>query len=216
MPSTTRIVRTARLGADLELASAVVRLMMAMNDIGVANDALQEWNQTESRKKKARKNGGKLYFGRMQMAHIYEALLIIEEIKETASLMRAVERCDARTRRSFETVAAFLKTDDFGRLLRLRNNAAFHYDRKLTMRALRQIIEKYPNDTSSVSLGSHTLDWYFELGDKVLDRLVVRQVFNVPEDEEMRAAINAVLDRLHAMAFAFADFAGYFIRHYAR
>jgi hypothetical protein len=29
-------------------------------------------------------------------------------------------------------------------------------------------------------------------------------------------AINSVLDRLHAMAIAFADFAGYFIRQYVR
>jgi hypothetical protein len=216
MPSTTRIVRTARLATDEEIASVVLRLMMAMNDIGVANDALQEWDQTQSRKKKARQNGGKLYFGRIQMAHIYEALLIIEEIKQTASLVRAVERCDIRTQRSFEAVATFLYTEDFKRLRRLRNNAAFHYDSKLGLRALHQIIEKYPGDTSSLSLGSETLDWYFELGDKVLDRLVVRQVFNVSEDENMRDAINVVLDRLHAMAVAFADFAGYFIRHYAR
>jgi hypothetical protein len=190
--------------------------MMAMNDIGVANDALQEWDQTESRKKKARQNGGKLYFGRMQMAHVYEALLIIKEISETASLLQAVERCDSRTRRSFEVVAVFLNTEDFRRLLRLRNNAAFHYDRKLALRALHQIVEKYPSDASSLSLGTDTLDWYFELGDKVLDRLVIREIFNVSEDEDMNDAINAVLDRLYAMALAFSDFAGYFIRRYAR
>jgi hypothetical protein len=107
MPSTTRIVRTARLATDEEIASVVLRLMMAMNDIGVANDALQEWDQTQSRKKKARQNGGKLYFGRIQMAHIYEALLIIEEIKQTASLVRAVERCDIRTQRSFDSLSIF-------------------------------------------------------------------------------------------------------------
>jgi hypothetical protein len=154
MPSTTRIVRTARLATDEEIASVVLRLMMAMNDIGVANDALQEWDQTQSRKKKARQNGGKLYFGRIQMPHIYEALLIIEEIKQTASLVRAVERCDIRTQRSFEAVATFLYTEDFKRLRRLRNNAAFHYDSKLGLRALHQIIEKYPGDTSSLSWGA--------------------------------------------------------------
>lgn len=216
MASTTTIVRSSSLLSNVEVVSVVLRLMMAMNDIGVANDALQEWDQTENRKKQSRQNGGKLYFGRMQMAHIYEALLIIEEIANSKSLMAAIERCDNRTRGSFEAVAKFLGTDDYKRLLRLRNNAAFHYDAKLSLRALQQIVELYPHDTSSVSLGHNTLDWYFELGDKVLDRLVVRQIFGVSEDANMREAIDAVLDRLHAMAVAFSDFAGYFIRNYAR
>ena len=63
--------RSASLLADKELASVVVRLMMAMNDLGVANSALAEWEQTEDRKKDLRRNGGKLYYGRMMMAHVY-------------------------------------------------------------------------------------------------------------------------------------------------
>jgi hypothetical protein len=69
MGSTTRMVRSARLAADPEIALTVLRLMMAMNDIGVANDGLQEWDATENPKKKNRKDGGKLYFGRMQMRY---------------------------------------------------------------------------------------------------------------------------------------------------
>jgi hypothetical protein len=41
------MVRSASLVQDKEIASVVLRLMMAMNDIGVANDALQEWDQAE-------------------------------------------------------------------------------------------------------------------------------------------------------------------------
>ncbi len=216
MASTTRMVHSAKLVADGEIASVVLQLMMAMNDIGIANDALQEWDQTQDPKKKVRQDGGKLYFGRMQMAHIYEALLIIDEITKTKSLMEAVGRCDKRTQVSFNVVAAFLLTDDYKILLRIRNNAAFHYDRKLALRALEQIVDKYPTDISAMSLGDETLDWYFELGDKVVDRLVVREIFKVPEDANMREAINAVLDRLHVMAGAFSGFAGYFIRHYAK
>ena len=70
--------------------------MMAMNDIGIVNDALQQWFNTEDKKKKQRQDGGKLYYGRMQSAHIYEALLIIEEIENTPSLKAAVDRCDSK------------------------------------------------------------------------------------------------------------------------
>ena len=77
------MVRSAKLALDQEIASVVLRLMMAMNDIGIVNDALQQWFNTEDKKKKQRQDGGKLYYGRMQSAHIYEALLIIEEIENT-------------------------------------------------------------------------------------------------------------------------------------
>jgi hypothetical protein len=216
MGSTTRMVRSASLVQDKEIASVVLRLMMAMNDIGVANDALQEWDQTENPKKKARQNGGRLYFGRMQMAHIYEGLLIVEDISKTSKLKAAVDRCDTKTRRSFDEIAKFLNAPDYKILARIRNNVSFHYDGKLAVRALEQIATKYPSDVSPLSLGHETLDWYFELGDKVFDRVVVRDIFKVGEDVDMRSAINAVLHRLHLMAAAFSDFAGYFIRHYAK
>jgi hypothetical protein len=43
--SRTFMGRSASLLADKDLASVVVRLMMAMNDLGVANSALAEWER---------------------------------------------------------------------------------------------------------------------------------------------------------------------------
>jgi hypothetical protein len=123
MSSRTRIIHSAKLLADPEIASVALRLMMALNDLGLANDALQEWDTTQDPKRKVRQDGGKLYFGRMQMAHIYEALLVIEEMTKSSTLMRAVECCDAKTRESFEQViiTAFLSTGDYKILCRIRN-----------------------------------------------------------------------------------------------
>jgi hypothetical protein len=216
MSSRTRIIHSAKLLPDPEIASVVLRLMMALNDLGLANDALQEWDTTQDPKKKVRQDGGKLYFGRMQMAHIYEALLVIEETTKSSTLMRAVECCDAKTRESFEQVTAFLSTGDYKILCRIRNNASFHYNGKLAVRALRQIVKRRPQDVSPCSLGGEPLDWYFELGDKVIDRFLVREIFEVKGNADMRAAINEVLARLHVMAVAFSDFAGHFIRQHAR
>jgi hypothetical protein len=51
-------------------------------------------------------------------------------------------------------------------------------------------------------------------GDLVNDRIVVRDIFKAPNDAEVRAAIDPILLRLHAMAAAFSDFAGYFVRYH--
>src|SRR5262249_37774491 len=127
------------------------------------------------RSARAANNGGKLYYGRMMMAHVYEALHIIEEIKGSAQLRAAVDRCDSKTGASFNAVAKFLDTDDYKVLCRIRNNSSFHYSPKLTMRGLEKLVEKYPNHISFYSLGQNTLDWYFELGDLINDKPSVTQ-----------------------------------------
>jgi hypothetical protein len=213
MSSRTWNIKTAKLIADKDASSVVIRLMMALNDIAIANEGLGDWTFTTERKKLARQDGGRLYYGRMLMAHVFEALSIIQEIEGTPKLKALVQACDRATQSSFDAVADFLKTSDYQRLCRIRNNVSFHYDGKLAVRALGQIDRKFPSHASMYSLGHEPLDWYFQLGDLVSDRIVVRDIFNAPEDADMRAAIDPILMRMHTMAHAFSDFAGYFIRN---
>lgn len=46
MSSRTSSFRTAKLIADKDVGSVVVRLMMALNDIAMANEGLGEWTAT--------------------------------------------------------------------------------------------------------------------------------------------------------------------------
>jgi len=212
MASRTWNARTSALAANETLASVIVRLMIAQNDIAIANEGLREWTYTTEQKKLARQTGGRLYYGRMLMSHIYEALKIIQDIQNNTRLCEAVQKCDAKTRESFAAVAVFLKTSDFPKLRRIRQNVGFHYDAKLAIRALKQIDRKFPGHRFTYSLGHEPLDWYFELGDLVVDRIVVRDIFAAPEGADVRTAIDPILMRTHTMATAFSDFAGYFIR----
>jgi hypothetical protein len=41
---------------------------------------------------------------------------------------------------------------------------------------------------------------------------VIREVFRIPENADLKKAAIEVLDRLRKMGTAFTDFAGYFIR----
>jgi hypothetical protein len=94
MSSRTLSVRSAKLLRDEKLGSIILRLMIAMNDIGITNSSMAEWEKSDDPKKKARWRGGVLYFGRVQSAHLFEALSIIDEIKKDRSLMAAVDRAD--------------------------------------------------------------------------------------------------------------------------
>jgi hypothetical protein len=57
MSSTTWSVRTAKLIADQEAASVVVRLMMTLNDMEMADVGLPEWTTTQERRKLFRQGG---------------------------------------------------------------------------------------------------------------------------------------------------------------
>jgi hypothetical protein len=186
--------------------------MMAMNDLGITNSSMAEWEKTDDPKKKARWRGGVLYFGRVQSAHLFEALSIIREIKGDAELMAAVDRSGRTTKASFDTIAQFLDTDDYQMLAKMRNVVAFHYGPKLAVRRLRKVVQDSPGHCMLYSLGSETLDWYFELGDLIADEIVIREVFQIPDGTDIKTAAIQVLDRLHKIGTAFTDFAGYFIR----
>jgi hypothetical protein len=210
--STQWISKTARLLDDEKLASALVRLMMVMNDIGITNSQMHEWEKTEDRKKKPRARGAILYFGRVQSAHLFEALNIIEEIKRDADLSARVARSDRRIIAFFETVAAFLGSNDHKLMAKMRNVVAFHYDAKLAIRRVRSIVEKYPEHRFAYSMGNETLDWYYELGDLISDGILIRDVFEIKEDQDIAAGALEVLKRLHVIGEAFTNFAGFFIR----
>ena len=93
MSSREWVFKSRKLLLDEKLASVVLRLMIVMNDIGLTNSQMFEWERTEDKKKQARWRGAVLYFGRIQSAHLFEALDIIAEIKKDPDLINRVNRC---------------------------------------------------------------------------------------------------------------------------
>jgi hypothetical protein len=212
MSSREWVFKSRKLLSDPKLASVVLRLMIVMNDIGLTNSQMFEWEKTEDPKKKLRARGAILYFGRIQSAHLFEALSIIKEITVDLELLKRVEQCDRRTVEAFRIVEAFIGSSDHDLLAMMRNVAAFHYEPKLSIRRLRSLVEKYPTHVSGISMGSETLDWYFELGDVIIDGIVIRDVFGIGEEEDIKTGALKVLDRLHVIGAALTNFAAYFIR----
>jgi hypothetical protein len=212
MTSTQWVAKTANLLNDKGLASVLVRLMIVMNDISITNSQMLEWQTTEDPKKKPRWRGAVLYFGRVQSAHLFEALEIIREINRDSKLKGRVRQCSKTVNECFDTVSRLLNTADYLLLATLRNNVAFHYTSKLPMRRLKRLVDIQPDHRFAYSMGNDTLDWYFELGDLIADEIVIRDVFKIDEKEDIAKAAIKVLDRLHVVGDAFTRFAGYFVR----
>ena len=185
---------------------------MFVNDTGIVNESLRDWSTTTDKDRQARKDGARGLFARLQMAYVYEILEAIKDIRNNKNWMAKVESCPKGTQDHFAKACAFLDSPDYQTLTILRNNACFHYANKMSVKAVEDIATKNPDDLSTFSQGDTLLDWYFELGDKVAQRIVVHHVFKVPEGKDIGKESDAIANRIFDIAEEVALFAGGFIR----
>jgi hypothetical protein len=214
--SRIKYFRSSDLALPGDLSSVLIRLMLAVNDISLAADANDSWAETSERRRVHRKGRARMYFIRLIMSHVYEAMKIIDEIKENPALRAAVDQCDARTRENFNKLVAMLISPERDQLNRFRNKATFHYDKKASAEHLQAVIAADPTAPWSYSVGSTPLDWSFELGDAVMDRMVVRFVLGADEARSPARSqkVGEIAARLDEVATMFTDFAKSFIERH--
>lgn len=218
MTTHTKAVNCNKLAAHGRSAITVIKLMMACNDVSLAEDAFGKWFSETSRLRGSRKTGAKMYFIRLQLSHLVEALKIIEEIKNDKFLFSLVERCDPKTKKSFAILENCLPNgsmrEKFERLAgRIRHNLVFHYDEsgKLISSALSDRVKRHQHSASSITRGSHGDLWHFALADEILDQIVVRQIWKIPSSANLRAEADACIEWVWEIGRAFGDFSGEFI-----
>jgi hypothetical protein len=218
--TTTRTINVQRFSGRAG-ASTVIKLMMACNDLSLANDAQGAWKSEQSPTRKSRAKGAQTYFVRLQVSHLNEALKIIRELHDNVALMRLVEQCDTQTRASFAKLEQFMpggpNHDQFAKVAgRIRHNLGFHYDEtgKLISKALKDRVERYADTPSSITRGSTAHLWHFELADEILDRVVVREIWKIPEPADLRTEADKIAMWIHDILLALVDFSGEFIWKY--
>jgi hypothetical protein len=124
---------------------------------------------------------------------------------------------DARIRENFKKLVAIPQSPERGRLFRFRTKATFHYDRKVSAEHLQRVIASDPTATWSYSVGSTPPDWHFELGDAVMDHMVVKFVLGAdePRSPARSKKVGEIATRLDQIATMFTDFATSFIERHS-
>ncbi len=197
-----------------DLAPLLVRLMMTTNDLSNADFGLAYWHQDQPGDRQHRVQGSKSYFVRLQIAHIFEGLKVITKIKDTPAFMAKVEQCDALTKGAFRRLVAVIGTKEYKTMKRIRNAITFHYENDAIKDALQRQSEKFPDFAMPLSIGSRTLDWYFEPGDRIADSIIVRDAIGLPGGGDIGAEVDKVAARLQEIGEDLALFAGYFVNRY--
>jgi len=192
--------------------------MMALNDLSLADDGLGRWEQEANPRLANRKLGGKRYFLRTLLSHVFEALAIIKEIMGDVELRSAVDTCDATTQASFEKLVTFLGSDDYKLLLKIRNNLAFHYGARIVQQSIVHLAEKIPNKLISCSMGDEAINWHFVPGEWVENDIIVRAIFAIEDadKETVQSKTNEITVRLHDIVQSLADFGGHFIKSHCQ
>lgn len=218
--STTRYIDFSLLKTRLPGSTKVVKLMMACSDMARANRSLGLAKGEYETTRGARAWGDSLWAIRAQISHMYEGLDIIKAIAADEQLMQLVERCDIRTQQSFEALQSYVvkgpKLDELEAIAgRIRNDVSFHYDEsgKLVKRAIEAFASR--GRVSSVTRAMVAPDWHFELADRVVDEIVCRQIWKIPENADQSAEADKVIDKVYEVFLLFMDFAGEFIWRYA-
>ena len=234
VPLSYRMARSSTIRIDFEKlarrgpsAAVVVRLMMACNDMSLADQSLARWMKNPPRHQMTRRAGAELYFIRLMLAHLNEAMTIIGDVYKDSVLLALVEQCDAQTQAAFRELAEYLphglRHQNFQKLIgQLRNNVTFHYDHsgKQLMRALGSLSSRDEDRSSTITRANHAHHWHFCVADKVVENVVHHQIWKIPElsatqsESSIRSNARQYIGTCHEIFLLFVDFAGEFIWKY--
>ena len=216
MADLTRLTNFKKLSDKGELGIILGRLMLAVNDLSIANDALGQWMGEQTGVRKTREKGAKMYFVRILISHVFEALKIINKIKATPELMKVIDSSPDIIQKHFDKCAKVVGTRDYMLMRAMRNDVSFHYQDHTVRDAITSQAEKAPDIALALQVGSTTLDWYYEPGDRIIDTAVVRGVLGIPEGEDVQPTVDNLIHRMQDIGDHLAHFGGYFIMENAR
>ncbi len=159
--------------------SLVVRLMMAANDMQLANWSVVPWHGAQRPVHRHMQQGAIQYFIRLQSGHLREALKLVGKLRKEPQLLDRVTRCSIEARHAFFKLVDCLRGgpdhQKYEALIgRMRNQIAFHYDESQVKKALVRLADGNSPVRAKVTLGMDYFLDRFNLADTVTETIFVR------------------------------------------
>jgi len=201
----------------------MVKLMMAFNDLTLANEGLTAAKDHHVAKHDDKSRGVAMYFIRLQASHLYEAMKIIDAIANNKRLCNAIDSGSDKARDAFGRLLDIRREDGNKRKFekfigRLRNNLTFHYDEseKLIERAMVGRAGNEQGNCTSITRATENHHWRFTIADDVVDSIVCREIWKIPESGDLRAEADTAADYGHQILVDFGDFSAELVARYVR
>ncbi len=164
----TTFVDLSRLISQKKEASLIIRLMMACNDISLANQCLAQYKETQPPIRKHVQKGALMYFVRLQCGHLKEAMDLVQKLCADEYLLKRVDSCSQEAQASFKRlIDCFKDRPNYNKyrdyILKVRHKTIFHYDGKLVEKALADRAKRPEAKISKITRGDHISLWRFDL-----------------------------------------------------
>jgi len=183
--------------------SLIVRLMMACNDIRLANQCMQNYRRKDTPTERHLRRGALMYFVRLQIGHLLEGLKVLEDIDSNRDLFKSDLRDDLETQ--FDQLLASFRGQPFRRYTEGARDKTFHYSDSEVNKAITARIEKGSN-LSGFTLSPEPELYRFDIADDIYDSMLCRIVWNLPPDQDLGPNADKVLDEVWNIGAQFLEF----------
>ena len=215
----TLLVNIRKLDRQGDEGVIVLRLMMTCNELTTANQALGACREDKCEKTDYIRRGAALYFVRLQMAHLHEALKIVSEIRGCQSLMSLINDCPGGTADRFAQLLCFADggahQGDFRKYVELvRHKVAFHYDKRKIQAALSDRARRRGDAVHFVTVADEIRRVRFQVADDIVNTLVCHHVWGIAPSTDIQIEADRIADFGFRIFKIFLEFAGALIERY--
>lgn len=177
-------------------ASLIIRLMLACNDISLANKCMSYYKNAELKMtEKHVKLGAALYFIRLQCGHLHEVMHLINELNNSLNsvslLANIFEKCSELTKNDFYKLRDCLenhpnRSEFLNKVEMLRHKTVFHYkDKKLFKDAILRRSTNKKSQYSSITRSKDISCIRFNVADEIIDTIVCRFLWKLEGEENI-------------------------------
>jgi hypothetical protein len=218
MGTRTLLVDIGKLSRRGEEGAIVVGLMIAFNDLTMANVAQRLYNEDTSRYTNYDSGAG-IYFARIQMAHLVEALDLVKAVDRNATLSTLVAQCPDPTANHFAELLSYASGGYQRRIFAdrfktLRHTIAFHYDLGDVKDALSERSQRRGDVAHLICEADDIRLAHFQLADDIVDTLVCTRAWKLAPGPNLPEDANDVLSFGFEIYTHFIRFVGAFVRVY--
>jgi hypothetical protein len=162
----------------------MLRLMMACNDLTTANQALGMYSKDTREKVDYIRRGATMYFVRLQLSHLHEALKVVSDIRSRPKLLRLVDDCPGGSAECFARLLSFADggTNEgaFHKYVELvRHKVTFHYDRRKVGAALNDRARRRGDTAHFMTIADDIGRVRFQIADDLVDTLVCHHIWGI-------------------------------------
>jgi hypothetical protein len=195
--------------------------MIAANDLALANQGLAHFSEEQSPLRKHAQLGARRYCVMLQCGHLNEGLTLVQQVRDSTHLSVVARRIGGQAQTAYARLIACLpggaEHKNFKKYIgAIRNRVIFHYDRDAINAALSDRARRPSAAAGSLTLGTDISLWRFNVADDIVDSIICRKLWRIPQTADLRLEADRITDYCHGVCVNFMDFSSEFAVRYAR